>query len=77
MAPELDTYWFERTGRGCCSRPTGWQGRMLLSLYTMAVTGAAYLLADRTIVGFVVAIILTTAIFLRIAAAKSRGGLGW
>jgi hypothetical protein len=50
---------------------------MLLSLYTMAVTGAAWLLADRTMIGFIVAIVLITAIFLRIAAAKSRGGLGW
>lgn len=77
MAPELESFWFERTGRGCCARTTGWQGRLLVALYTMVVTSAAALLADRSIAALVAAVVLATGIFLRIAAAKSRGGLGW
>ena len=77
MAPELEKHWFERTGRGCCARTTGWQGRLLIALYTMVVTSAAALLVDRSIIGMVAALVLATGIFLWIAAARSRGGLGW
>jgi hypothetical protein len=77
MAPELENHWFERTGRRCGAKPTGWQGRLLTALYTMVVTASAYLLVDRTIIGFVVVLVMATAIFLLIAAAKTRGGLGW
>ena len=77
MAPELEDYWFERVGRRCTVRTTSWQGGLLLALYTLAVTAAITLLMDRTITGFIAAIVLATATFLKIAAAKTRGGLGW
>jgi hypothetical protein len=77
MAPELEDYWFERRGRRCGARPTGWRGRLLTALYTLAVSAAAYLLAERTVIGFLAAILLASAIFLRIVAAKTRGGLHW
>jgi len=77
MAPELETYWFERSGRCCGAKPTGWQGRLFTAIYAPIVTASAYLLVDRTIVGFLVAILLATAVFMLIAAVKTRGGLGW
>ena len=73
MAPELEDYWFERTGRGCRARVTGWQGRLLIALYTLVATAAAAWLVDRSIA----LMLLSSAIFLWIAAAKTRGGLGW
>jgi hypothetical protein len=77
MAPELENHWFERTGRLCGARPIGWQGRLLIAFYTAVVTASAYLLIDRSILGFVVILLLATAIFMLITAAKTRGGLGW
>jgi hypothetical protein len=77
MAPELENHWFERTGRCCGARPIGWPGRLLIALYATVVTGSACLLVDWTIPGLVVVIVLTTAIFMLIIAAKTRGGLGW
>jgi hypothetical protein len=77
MAPELENYWFERKGRWCGAKPIGWQGRLLTALYTLTVTASAYLLIERTIVGGIVAVVLATAAFLMITAAKTRGGLGW
>jgi hypothetical protein len=77
MAPELENYWFERVGGRCNARTISWQGGLLISLYILAVTAVTTLLIDRTIIGFLAALVLTTGIFLWIAAAKTRGGLGW
>jgi hypothetical protein len=76
MAPELENHWFERTGRGFCTKPTSWQGRLLTALYTLGVTSAAWLLVDRSILGLVAALVVATVLFLWIAAVKSRDGLG-
>jgi len=76
MAEELENYWFERIGGRCNARTISWQGGVLISLYISAVTAATAWLMDRTIVGFLAAILLATGIFLWIAAAKTRGGLG-
>lgn len=56
--------------------PTRWQGALLITLYISVVTAATSLLIDRTVVGFVAAVLLATAIFIAIAVAKTRGGLG-
>jgi hypothetical protein len=77
MAPELENYWFHRTGRFCGARPIGWPGRLITGLYSLVVTGSAYLLVDRTILGFVVVAVVATVVFMLIIAAKTRGGLGW
>ena len=77
MAEELENYWFERVGGRCNARTISWQGGTLITLYILAVTAATALLMDRTLIGFLAAIVLATGIFLWIAAAKTRGGLGW
>jgi hypothetical protein len=50
---------------------------LLTTLYTLGVTSAAYLLVERSILGLVAVIVLATALFVWIAAVKSRDGLGW
>ena len=74
MAPELDTYWFERTrkGRWCGTKTIAWQGRALTALYSAVVALAAALLVDRTVIGFIVALVLATAIYLATVLAKTR-----
>jgi len=74
MAPELDTFWFERTGRGrwCGTRAIGWQGRVLTGVYSAVVALAAAVLAERSIAGFVAALLLATAIFFVVVRAKTR-----
>jgi len=74
MAPELDTYWFERPrkGRWCGTRTIAWQGRALTAFYSAAVALAAALLAERTVPGFAVALVLATAIYLAAVIAKTR-----
>ena len=77
MAEELENYWFERTGKGCKPRVTRWQGHALIALFGLAVTALTALLIDRTFFGFLGAFLLAAAIFMRVAAAKTRGELGW
>ena len=77
MAPELEDHWFERIGPGCRARTVGWRGNLCVAVYALAVTAAATLLIDRTMLGFIAAFVLATGIFLKVAAAKTRGGLGW
>ena len=74
MAPELETYWFERTrnGRWCGTRAIAWQGRLLTGLYSAAVALAAALLAERTIIGLVVALAVAPALFFVVVRAKTR-----
>lgn len=76
MAPELDTYWFERTrkGRWCGTRTIAWQGRALTALYSAVVALAAAFLVERTAIGFVVALLLATAIYFAAVTAKTRCG---
>ena len=45
--------------------------------YCAVVTGAAWLLIDRTILGFVAVTVVATAAFLVVCAAKTRGGWRW
>ena len=77
MAPELEDYWFERTGRRCATKTLDWRGHALIAFYTALIGAATWLLLDRTIVGFIAAIVLITALFVAIAAAKTRGGPCW
>lgn len=74
MAPELHNFWFERTrkGRWCATRTIAWQGRALTGLYSAAVALAAALLVERTAIGFVVALVLATAIYFAVVLAKTR-----
>jgi len=74
MAPELENHWFERTrkGRWCGTRAIAWQGRALTSLYSAVVALAAAFVAQHTIIGFVVTLVLATAIFFAMVFAKTR-----
>jgi hypothetical protein len=72
MAHELENYWFERSGRFCSAKPTGWPGRLITGLYSLVVAGAAWLLIDRTILGFVGAVLFATALFIWVIAVTSR-----
>jgi len=74
MAPELENFWFERTrkGRWCATRTIAWQGRALTALYSAVVALAAAFLVQRTTVGFLVALVLATAIYLAVVLAKTR-----
>ena len=74
MAQELETFWFERAGRGC--RTVGWQGNLCVAVYALVVAAATELLIERTIVGFLAAIVLATAIFLKVATARTRVRVG-
>ena len=76
MAPELENHWFERTAGGWCAKPASWQGRMLTTLYTMSVPAAAWVLVERSIPALVATLALATAVFIWIAAVKSRDGHG-
>ena len=77
MAPELEDYWFVRTGRRCGTKTVDWRGNALIALYTSLIGAASWLLLDRTLVGFIAAVVLITALFVAIAAAKTRGGPCW
>lgn len=81
MAPELEDYWFERRGSGWCqhTKVVSWKGWLVTGLYSAILTAVALLLAERSLVGVVAAIVLITAVFLVLVAAKTRGGLlgGW
>jgi len=74
MAPELDNHWFERVrkGRWCGTRTIAWQGRALTAFYSAVVALAGALLVERTRIGFVVALVLATAIYLVVVFAKTR-----
>jgi len=75
MAPELEDHWFVRKGRWCGATSIGWQGALLTTLYVAVVTAATSLLLDRTLIGFVAVVLLATAIFVVIVAAKTSGGI--
>ena len=77
MAKEREDYWFVRTGRRCGTRTVDWRGHALIAFYTALIGAATWLLLDRTLVGFIAAIVLITALFVAVAAAKTRGGPGW
>ncbi|HEV2816011.1 MAG TPA: hypothetical protein VGW40_02125 [Allosphingosinicella sp.] len=74
MAPELEDYWFERSGKGrwCGTKAIAWQGRALTAVYSAAVALAAAFLVERAIIGFVVALMLATAIYFAVVTAKTR-----
>jgi len=74
MAPELENCWFERIGKGrwCGTGAVAWQGRALTAFYSAAVALAAAFLADRTVLGFAVALALATAICFAVVVAKTR-----
>ena len=81
MAPELEDHWFERRrkGRKCATRTIAWQGHVLTAAYAGAVALAAAFLAERSILGFIVALAVVTGIFFVVVRAKTRcerGGRG-
>jgi hypothetical protein len=74
MAPELEDHWFVRIGRRCRTKTVDWRGNALIAFYTSLIGAATWLLLDRTLVGFVAAIVLITALFVTVVVAKTRGG---
>ena len=71
-------HWFapKRYGYGA-GLPLTWQGWVLCLVYCATVTLAAWLLAERTIFGFVAITLTATAAFLIVCVRKTRGGWRW
>jgi hypothetical protein len=70
--------WFapKRYGYGA-GLPLTWQGWVLYLVYWATVTLAAWLLAERTILGFAAILVTATAAFILVCARKTRGGWHW
>jgi len=78
MIPDDEDYWFapKRYGYGT-GLPLTWQAWAATIGYCLVVTGAALLLAERSILGFVVITLAATGAFLLVCARKTRGGWHW
>jgi hypothetical protein len=73
-----DSAWFTAKTFGYgVGLPIAWQGWLILGLYVAIVTGAAFWLADRSVMTFLLILIGATGPFLLIASRKTRGGLRW
>ena len=71
-------HWFEPKSYGYgAGLPLAWQGWLLCLAYCAVVTLAAWLLLERTIIGFVAIVVTATAAFLIVCASKTRGGWRW
>jgi len=78
MAHELDDHWFaaKREGFGS-AMPTAWQGWAVTALYALVMTGAALVLTERSLIGFLAIALAATASFLMVCAHKTEGGWQW
>jgi hypothetical protein len=78
MTGDEGDYWFapKRYGYGA-GLPLTWQGWVLCLIYCTVVTLAAWLLAERTILGFTAIVVTATIAFLLVCARKTRGGWRW
>ena len=71
-------HWFEPKSYGHgAGLPLTWQAWLLCLVYCAVVTLAAWLLVERTIIGFVAIVVTATAAFLIVCASKTRGGWRW
>ncbi len=78
MAHELDNYWFAAKKSGCgTGLPTAWQGWAVTALFALVMTGAALILPERSLVGFLAIAFGATASFLMVCAHKTEGGWQW
>ena len=78
MTRDNGEYWLapKRCGYGA-GLPLTWQGWLVCLVYCMAMTLAASLLVESTILGFVAVTGTATAAFLLVCARRTRGGWRW
>jgi len=78
MAHELDDHWFAAKESGYGSGlPTAWQGWAVTALFVLVMTGAALILPERSLVGFIAIAFGATASFLMVCAHQTEGGWEW
>jgi hypothetical protein len=78
MTRDDGDYWFapKRHGYGA-GLPLTWQAWVLCLVYGAVVTLAAWLLAERTVLGLLAIAIVATGAVLVVCANKTRGGWRW
>jgi hypothetical protein len=75
---EVDDAWFaaRKSGRGP-GMPDAWQGWAVTALFVLVMTGAALIMPERSLVGFLAIAFGATASYLMVCAHKTEGGWQW
>ena len=78
MTGTVDTAWWapKRYGYGA-NLPIAWQGWAVMLAYFALLAGAGFLFLPDQILAFLAVTVVATALFLVIAARKTRGGWRW